>query len=318
MIHIGDLEADLHEKCNLKCTQCSHSSPHASSDDEIYALDQFRNDLCILSNHLKCKVFRIVGGEPLLNKNLLSYIHEIRKSNICDKLSLFTNGLLIQKVDKEIFKNLDEIRVSVYELPDNQHNIIKENLDFLKQFSKLNVEFNHIKTFLAFNIIEKNKDANLVKNIFDNCYHKKDSYSVFNGKLYRCFAARKKYNFLHSNRDKVRDNFENLKNNRNDYIFLDSNLSSKQLKDFLFSEKPLDACAWCLGCSGRKIKNIQIKNSKSDYLATLNDLNFLEGKSYVSNCLLSWHRNRVDQLKGDSFYNYEHLKSYIKYHSTNF
>lgn len=316
MIEIGDLEADLNEACNLKCAQCSHSSPHNTSSNESYSLNTFYYDLDILTKHVHSKVFRVVGGEPLLNKNLHLYLQKIKESGISEKISLFTNGLNIKKTNPEVFKLLDEVRVSVYNLPKIKLDIIKENIEYLKQFKNLDVEYNHIKTFLAFNIVEKNKNPNLIKQIYDSCYHKRDSYSIFNGKVYRCFAARKKYDFLE--KSKVTEDFQYLKNNVNDSITIDDSMTEDKIRLFLFNETPLDACAWCLGCSGKKIKNYQISSDSPEYRATLKDLNFNEGKTYVSNCLLSWHRNRMDQLKDDTFYFYSSLKEYKNQHATNF
>jgi len=318
MIYVGDLEADLHEKCNLKCVQCSHSSPHSNSDDKNYSIEAFNKDLNILSKHLHSRVFRIVGGEPLLNKNLVKFIENIKNVKISDKVSMFTNGLLISKTDPRVFELLDEIRISVYDLEPQKMIAIKNNIDYLKQFKNLNVEYNCLKTFLVFNIVEKNKNQELVKKIFDNCYHKKDSYSIFNGKFYRCFAARKKYNFLSKHKELVKDDFEYLRDNKQDYLNIDKNVTEESLKQFIFNDNPLSACAWCLGCSGKKIKNYQINQSEPEYIGTLEDINFNEGSSYVSNCLLSWHRKKVEELNKDEFYNYDSLKSYKKSHSTTF
>jgi hypothetical protein len=145
------------------------------SNENIWWGPGKRNSLVFTNNAAGFKLYYLKTVEPIK-----TYIGSFELAGIVGRLDTTKYTEIDQELLNacqacKVFKNLDEIRVSVYELPDNQHNIIKENLDFLKQFSNLNVEFNHIKTFLAFNIIEKNKDANLVKNIFDNCYHKKDS-----------------------------------------------------------------------------------------------------------------------------------------------
>jgi hypothetical protein len=44
-IQLYDLETDLWEQCNLKCSHCTHNSPFFNSIDEYYKIDQFKEDI---------------------------------------------------------------------------------------------------------------------------------------------------------------------------------------------------------------------------------------------------------------------------------
>ena len=58
--------------CNLNCAGCTHFSPIA--DRYIYPLDKFEknmNQLSKITNH-NIKLINIAGGEPLLNKNIIT------------------------------------------------------------------------------------------------------------------------------------------------------------------------------------------------------------------------------------------------------
>ena len=99
-----------------------------------------------------------------------------------------------------------------------------------------------------------------------------------------------------------------------DSIKIDENTSSTSLFNFLFSKKPLEGCKWCLGCSGKRFATKQIE-SEDDEFAFLSDLDFHQGKSYVSNCLLSWHKKRVEEICDDDFFDKKYLPDYDTYHS---
>lgn len=317
MINVGDVEVDVVEHCNLKCAQCSHLSPHFKKSDSTYSLEEFKDDIAILSKFLTCKVFRFVGGEPLLNKEISNWAKVVKDQHIAQKLSIFTNGLLLDTVDHQTLELFDDIRISIYNHDKEKFNQILQHVEKLKQsLKKNNIVENHIKTFLKFNLIEKNTNKELVQEIFDNCYHKKDSYSVYKGRLYRCFAARKKIKFLEKFKKIIKGDFSELLIKNNDSIALDDMLTERKLFNFLFSTKPLESCKWCLGCSGKRFENHQLNKSNiiSEF-ATLKDLDIEGGKSYVSNCLYSWHRDKKHELINDKFYKDTFNQDFNKYHS---
>lgn len=194
-------------------------------------------------------------------------------------------------------------------------NEIKYNVWWLKnKLKNHSIVLNHIKTFLKFNLIEKNKDSELVEKIFNNCYHSKNSYSLYKGRLYRCFATRKKAKLLEKFKDRVVGDYKDMLDPSTDSIAISENTTPLSLFNFLFNSNPLEGCKWCLGCSGKRFSTKQIDNIDDEF-ATLDDLDFHQGKSYVSNCLLSWHKDRVEEICDDDFFNKKYLVDYDMYHS---
>lgn len=318
-IQLYDLETDLWEQCNLNCSQCTHNSPYFNSSDEYYNLEQFKDDINTLNKISHVNAFRIVGGEPLLNKNLLQYVKYIKESNFTDYLTIFTNGLVLSHTNNDVFHYIDRLRISVYSnLEEKKLTAIHSNIKKIKNlFPHLDVVANNINYFSYFNLAEQNKDLELVSKIYNKCYYSYEhrGFSIFNGRFYKCFASRKKYNFLKTHSKE--NNFEYLKSNLHDSISLE-NISLEKFEDFISSKKPLEGCKWCLGTCGSQLKHEQIK-PEEETPATLNNLNFEEGEVYLSNLLLSWsledpiHKN----LANNKHYNVEHLKQYLKHFKLN-
>jgi len=315
MIILGDIEVDAAEHCNLKCAQCSHLSPHFKKVNSNYTTEEFKRDIDNLKRLVSCTVFRFVGGEPLLNNDLEEWVKYVKQSNISQKTSIFTNGLLIGEKTLSTLSHFDDIRVSMYNLDKEKFNTIKYNTWWLqKRLKSHSIVSNHLKTFLKFNLIEKNNSEELVDKVFKSCYHSKNSYSLYKSRLYRCFATRKKGKFLQKFDSKVKGDYSKMLDPNTDSIKIDENTSSITLFNFLFSDKPLEGCKWCLGCSGKRFSTKQIE-SESDEFALLSDLDFYQGKSYVSNCLLSWHKDRVEEVCNDEFFNKSYLPDFDLYHS---
>lgn len=96
-------EFHLCDECNLKCKGCGHASNIAKGG---YAdLNMYIRDLQQLKKLFwGCQAVKLLGGEPLLNKELPSFIYETRKAFPEADIYVGTNGLLIPKADDSLFE----------------------------------------------------------------------------------------------------------------------------------------------------------------------------------------------------------------------
>lgn len=100
------VEANIVDGCNLNCKACTHFSPLFKTN-EIYPLENFRRDVRQLAKYCDILTFRLIGGEPLLLKNLDEYVKVARQYLPNTDLRIATNGLLIPSLPQKI---LDTIR----------------------------------------------------------------------------------------------------------------------------------------------------------------------------------------------------------------
>jgi len=316
MYRLSDLETDLSETCNLRCTHCSHMSPHYTTADVSYSLNQFEHDINILSKLIKVDVFRIVGGEPLLNKRLDEYTKIIKSSGMAKAVSLFTNGILLSKVNLVFLQNIDELRVSLYTFKNSNNDAIVACLKQIKiEYPHLHIAANKVQYFTKANLIEKNEDKNIVDKIYDKCYHSRHGKSLFNGRIYRCFVDRKRPKFFETYKHIMKSSINDYDSNR-DSLAVNKSLTPAAVQVLFNTNTPLRSCEWCLGCSGRYFKHSQLSEiTKSDDYATLQDLNFDEGSSYVSNCLYNWYSDRLDHLTDEPNFDVSKLGDHDIHHS---
>ena len=130
---IAHIELHAVDCCNLNCSGCTHFSPVF---DKIIPDTRRRiNDLHeihAISTDI-ISIF-ILGGEPLLNPEICTYIEESRKIFPKADIQIVTNGLLLLKCKQEfwnsVYNNKVIITISEYQ---PTHLIIDEIVNLLKE-----------------------------------------------------------------------------------------------------------------------------------------------------------------------------------------
>jgi organic radical activating enzyme len=252
MIKINNIETDIADHCNLKCKNCSHHSPYAVKG--FYSIEDFKNDVNQISKKINCNWFKLLGGEPLLNKNFHLYSEILKESKICDKVALFTNGILLGKFNKKLYKDFDCIVVSRYPGSENYKNLILKNIEELKDTVK--VIHNYYDEFEEQEFLQKNTNKKLVQQIYDRCKLRYECNTLYKGYFFKCIASQRKGDFLKSNGIIDKKLFD--KNTDGVYIY-DSNFLSNFIK-YYYSDKPLYACQYCTGSCGKDVPHEREKN----------------------------------------------------------
>lgn len=96
------IEIHAADHCNMRCISCSHYAPIARP--KFADLEVLEESLKKLSPYAETiRKIRVVGGEPLLNKQIYR-IFEIAHKYCPDvELEMTTNGILIPKMDRDFF-----------------------------------------------------------------------------------------------------------------------------------------------------------------------------------------------------------------------
>lgn len=228
-IQIFDLNVHVIDKCNLNCSSCSHFSNLTDSDRAV-PLDVFHSDLKRLSKLVK-NIYQltILGGEPLLCKNLEEYLDIARKYYPYTKLQLVTNGLLLQQVEQPLInaiaRNRVVVSVSLYPVMADK----AEQLVAFLESNQLLYEMHPVYEFdrrwslePVFNAAEMNKNCGCCMGMTE-------------GKISRCIMALYVKYFNEKFGQSLPENC---------WIDLyEEELTGKDLMREL--EKPLDLCAHC-------------------------------------------------------------------------
>lgn len=263
---LSKLTINITDHCNLNCKSCDTFSPLASP---FYLNPQkLKSDLecfCKIVESNSIKKIGLMGGEPLLNKNL-SYIINICRFYFPETVILLvTNGILLKEMNNYFWeilrKNNIILSVSVYPI-----NIDFKEIKDLADSNGIKVYFNKIKyDGNTYDYVTKNKlkgDNKFIfpdnieysemiwqkplldlkgkqnpKVSFNKCHNKKLVYTMLvNGKIYCCYMASQIHHF---------NNFfnTNLKITNKDFLDIYKVKKIEEIWDFL--ETPPQFCRNC-------------------------------------------------------------------------
>lgn len=185
---LTQFQVHLTDVCNVKCKGCGH---YCNIIEEANMLEpgKYKNDLINMKKKF-CGVEKIylLGGEPLLNKNV-SKIIEITRNIFPDaNIRVTTNGVLLPKMDDIFWQILNKehvhIEISLYKPTKEMWGDI-QNLLIEKGAAYDVYVLNGREQFFKLKILEENKDY---KKAYANCISNKCHY-LRDGKIYLCPAV---------------------------------------------------------------------------------------------------------------------------------
>lgn len=111
--------------CNLHCSYCAHSVENANDLGQFMTMETFKKAIDSLSafeSKLKNIVFAL-NGEPLMHKQLPEMVNYIKEKDVSEKVTIFTNAILLSPELSESLINagLDILRVSIQGVSDERY-----------------------------------------------------------------------------------------------------------------------------------------------------------------------------------------------------
>lgn len=231
--------------CNLRCADCcalsSYQSPSYPSVSKVAA------DLTRLSTVLHATELRLIGGEPLLNPKLGELTRLARQSGIADRVTIFTNGMLLDRMDELTWRNLDQISVSIYpKTPPPAAALARAEARAREDGISMRL---YRRPSFETRVVNIPHPLDLTTAlIYRTCRAAHHDYCarLHDGRLYMCFVPPALPEYLRRlGRDDYLPERDGVQVHEASDLFGD-------VKDYLLSPKPLDACRYCLGSVGRK------------------------------------------------------------------
>jgi organic radical activating enzyme len=244
---ISFIEFQLAEHCNLNCAGCDHFSPLAEEEyADIAVVEKDMARLSALTNGYIKKIC-LIGGEPVLNRNVTEIFHitrkhfapplpaskDIRKRGT--QIVLFTNGILLPKQPDEFWQSCKDNKIDIW----ITHYPIKIDMETItKKCDEYGINLSNppgIRDNEMYRCVVSLDGKGDVKSNWKYCVH---NYWAFlrNGRIYPCpFYA----NIHHFNRHFNLD----LSVTDKDSIDMHKVKSMKEILHFL--SKPIPGCRYC-------------------------------------------------------------------------
>ena len=245
-------EVNIAEHCNLRCRSCTHLSPvlpkHFVDPGALYS------DLDTLAKSYHVNVLKILGGEPLLHPDLPDVIMAARESQVADKMEIWTNGLLLPRMDRRVWAAVDSIRVSLYPGRSLKQHQLERCID-LAHRNNVPLRYKRYQAFQESFSEQGTDDPSLVKKIYATCNeaHRWRCHTVANGWFFKCPQSYMIPKGMSLGPDATYGNGIKID---------DSPGFRDRLLSYLTSPEPLPACDNCLGSSGRWFEHEQVRREE--------------------------------------------------------
>jgi organic radical activating enzyme len=234
-IYMRSLDIMLTTKCSLKCRNCSNLMQYYK-DPTNTDYEKIISALNILDQNVDTiSEFRIIGGEPLMNKDWANIVNKLSDYNNKAPIFIYTNATIAPKVEQlKSFqgKDINFIITDYGKLSKNIDNMIqnleKFNISYKREPANDWVDCSRIK--------HHKRPIPQLEEVFKQCCVKY-LYTLLHGKLYRCpFIANA------ANLNAIPDNPGNYVN-----LFSDQGNIKNQIQRLVKVAKFFPGCDFCDG-----------------------------------------------------------------------
>jgi organic radical activating enzyme len=248
-LRVPSLEFFLSDRCNLRCRHCSSSSPYLSEGSRP-RLAVFRDVLRAIGGVLASDQLKLLGGEPLLNPAIVSFMEVARSSGVFERIRVVTNGILLPRMDDRLWELADVVEVSLYpSAPGPSEEQLRRLAEKAARLGT-QLEARRISRFMVAVSDSRIDETAIVQRVFANCgeAHGWSCHLLYGSRLYRCSRVHTIDRYLESI-GVAHESFVAA-----DGLELLGKSPQRLLSDieaYLRSSLPLAACRFCLGTAGR-------------------------------------------------------------------
>jgi organic radical activating enzyme len=233
--YMRSLDIMVTTKCSLKCKNCSNLMQYYKNPNNTY-LEETLKALNVINKSVdEISEYRIIGGEPLMNKDWANIVKSILDTKPGRNIFIYTNGTITPKDEQlELFKdeNVNFIVTDYGKLSRNINKLIPK----LEQHGLTYVRTPPENWVDCSSIRHHKRSVTDLKEVFKQCCVKY-VYTLLNGKLYRCpFIANA-------------DNLNAIPDNPANYVdlFSKNTDTDKKIKWLVNNRKFFPACDFCDG-----------------------------------------------------------------------
>lgn len=238
------------ERCSLKCKDCSNLMQYYEKPKDVDINTLFKSIDAFCATIDEVMDFRILGGEPFMNREWPIIAERLIKEPKAKRVVLYTNGTIIpNEKDLSVLKNNKALVII------SDYGALSRNLLGLKQILAQNKIAHHILEVREWldcaAIIPYHRSVEEQKAIYRNCCAKNMA-TLSDGKLFRCpYAA-------NAHRLKA------VPDNPSDYIDLFQKTTKARVRDYILYKDYMEICDYCGSrpLSGLEVSPaVQIKES---------------------------------------------------------
>ena len=229
------LDVMITTKCSMKCESCSNLMQYYTNPENS-DYQKILNEVNIITSHVDdISEFRVIGGEPLMNKDWANIADGLLKDDPKRKVNIWTNGTVGPKNDQ-----LELLQGKGVSFVITDYGKFSKNIENMKEkLTKYNLAFvsTEVKNWVDCSSLKHHqRTTTQLQEVYKQCCAKY-LYTLLDGKLYSCpFIA---------NAAKLKA----IKDNPANYVDLysDTEVVKTKIKRLVGGVKFLPGCDFCDG-----------------------------------------------------------------------
>ena len=240
-LFLQSVDIIITEKCSMKCKDCSNLMQYYEEPKNVELEETLRTIEAFCRSMDDIYEFRIIGGEPFMNKELHLVVEKLIYEPKVKKIAIFTNGTILPRETQ--ISSLQNSKVALFITDYDELSRKLTKLTQLLQERGIAFYAQKAQGWTDCSSLEKHhRTLEQGKEVFKECCAKNLA-TLSEGKLYRCP--------FHANGSRLKA----IPDVEGDYIdFLEKPLNAidtaemrKRLRSFLVEKTYIEACDYCNG-----------------------------------------------------------------------
>lgn len=237
-LFLRSIDIIITERCSLKCRDCSNLAQYYKKPKDCDTKELFKSTdmFCALIDEVN--EFRVIGGEPFMNKNFHLIVKKLSDKPKVRKIVIYTNGTIIPKEGQIEYLKNSKVLIFI-----TDYGALSKKIGGLTQL----LQENHIAFYIlkdpqwtdCAKIARHYRNIKQQKEIFRNCCAK-NTVTLSDGKLYRCPFSANAYRLLAV--PDYEDDYVNIFQKA-----IGINEIKNKIRNFLLEKDFLQACDYCNG-----------------------------------------------------------------------
>ena len=250
------LEIHLADHCNLNCAYCEHYSSLVN-EPQFHDMAEIEHGLILLKKYIDdIGMIRLLGGEPLLNKEVGEIVRMVRNMYPHSRLKVVTNGVLLFDMPDKFFDTLRDTDTGIdLSLYPELHKSYEEVMVFFKHkgIERRSMCSQVVSFFNKKQILNPHNNQEWT---FRHCYQA-TCHNLYKDKLGACFLPFvTKYFNKKFNTNIPEDESLDLNN---------KDLTTEKIRRFLLM--PMERCKWCeIPCDAVRWRRVKYPSTLEDWI----------------------------------------------------
>lgn len=181
MVTFPHTETNVTLACQNRCVSCNHFIPAQKPwfcDPAIV-----ERDLGMASKIMHAQIHNLVGGEPTLHPEIVTLLEIVKRSGICDRREITSNGQGCERWPDELYKNLDDLIITPYKIGQEQKDLITAKC------AEFSVRLEWHPVIFTWAAYKQPHHPERARTLYRHCWYNINRHVIDEGFFYRCCTA---------------------------------------------------------------------------------------------------------------------------------